>query len=297
LNTETSNAARAIDVAIVTYRSAPHIEACLETLRGDGELIMDVVVIDNDSPDQTPELVRERFPQVRLVEAGRNLGFGRAVNRVAQCLRSPYLLVLNADVRVERETISRLLDVLTKHSEVGVIGPTLLQEDGTIDHACRRSFPTVFGALGHFTGLGRRERAPHRLSQYRAPTVSGGGVDAINGAFMLFRRKAFDAVGGFDERYWMYMEDLDLCWRLRQAGWVTWYEPSVSAVHVKAGSSGRLRSPRLNAAFHYGMFRFYRTHYAPTRARAVNATVYAGIGAKLAVSLLRTELRRLAART
>jgi GT2 family glycosyltransferase len=112
-------------------------------------------------------------------------------------------------------------------------------------------------------------------------------VDAVNGAFMLIRREALDEVGLFDEGYWMYMEDLDLCWRFKQAGWQTWFEPSVTAIHGKGGSAGSYRSLRLNYAFHYGMFRFYRSHSAPERNPLLNAAVYAGIAVKLAASVVR----------
>jgi GT2 family glycosyltransferase len=112
-------------------------------------------------------------------------------------------------------------------------------------------------------------------------------VDAINGAFMLIRRRALDEVGLFDEGYWMYMEDLDLCYRFAQAGWRVWYEPSVAVLHTKGGTTGRRRTVRLNYAFHYGMFRFYRKFYARTRSPLVNAVVYAGIAAKLGISVVR----------
>ena len=102
---------------------------------------------------------------------------------------------------------------------------------------------------------------------------------------MLMRRAALQRVGLFDEGYWMYMEDLDLCYRFAQAGWVTWYEPSVTVHHLKAGTSGKHRSARLNYAFHYGMLRFYRAHYAAERNPLVNATVYAGIAVKLAAAV------------
>ena len=117
-------------------------------------------------------------------------------------------------------------------------------------------------------------------------------MDAVNGAFMLMRRAALDQVGLFDEGFWMYMEDLDLCYRLAQAGWITWYEPGVTVIHVKAGTSGKLRSFRLNRAFHYGMYRFYRKHYAPDHNPLFNLVIYAGILAKLTVTVVRTELRR-----
>src|SRR5262249_875092 len=114
------------------------------------------------------------------------------------------------------------------------------------------------------------------------PDVDSGEVDAVNGAFMLMRRSALDQVGLFDEGYWMYMEDLDLCFRLREAGWVAWYEPSVTVTHVKGGTTGGRRDPRLAYAFNRGMLRFYRKHYAPRRSAGVNGVVYAGIGVKLA---------------
>jgi GT2 family glycosyltransferase len=184
---------------------------------------------------------------------------------------------------------------MDEHRDVGISGPKLRRDDGTDDHAARRSFPTILGALGHFTRLGRRPLAPEPLSQYVAPDVAGP-VDAVNGAFMLVRRAALDQVGSFDEGYWMYMEDLDLCYRFREAGWLTWYEPSVVVWHVKHGTSGEFRSLRLNYAFHHGMFRFYRKHYARHRSRLTNAVVYVGIAVKLGASIVSTELRRAAAR-
>jgi len=109
---------------------------------------------------------------------------------------------------------------------------------------------------------------------------------------MLMRRKALDEVGLFDEGYWMYMEDLDLCYRFVQAGWTNWYEPDATVIHIKAGSSGQYRSPRLNYAFHYGMFRFYRKHYAKNANVLVRGTVYSGIAVKLGISLTRSAIRR-----
>jgi hypothetical protein len=181
---------------------------------------------------------------------------------------------------------------MDERPEIGISGPRLEQEDGTFDHASRRSFPTPLSALGHFTGVGRRRGASGALADYRAPQVEAGPVDAVNGAFMLMRRAALEEVGLFDEGYWMYMEDLDLCYRFARAGWVTWYEPAVTVIHVKAGTSGRDRAWPLNRAFHYGMYRFYRTHYAPDRGRLENAVVESGIAAKLLVSAARSAVRR-----
>jgi N-acetylglucosaminyl-diphospho-decaprenol L-rhamnosyltransferase len=252
----------------------------------------EIHVVDNASSDGTVEMIRTEFPDVRLTASQRNLGFGAASNIAIRQGRGRYVLVLNPDTRVTAGALDELLRLMDEQPEVGICGCRLVREDGSFDHASRRAFPTVTGALGHFLLVGRHPRAPKTLAQYRAPDVAGGPVDAVNGAFMLMRRTALDEVGLFDEGFWMYMEDLDLCYRFREAGWLTWYEPSVTVWHVKGGTSGPVRSARLNYAFHYGMYRFYRKHYAAHRSRAPNAVVYAGIVAKLALSVTRAALRR-----
>jgi GT2 family glycosyltransferase len=287
----------ALDVVVVSYRTPELLRECLRSLAQRDTTTQRVCVVDNASDDGSAALVSAEFPHVDLVSAPRNLGFAAAANTGIARGRAPYVLVLNPDTEVPAETLDALLALMEKKPDVGICGCKLVRPDGGLDHAARRSFPTIVGALGHFTGAGRIQGAPRALAQYRAPDVDGGPVDAVNGAFMLIRRAALEHVGGFDERYWMYMEDLDLCFRFAEAGWVTWYEPSVEALHVKAAASGRHRSPRLTLAFHSGMARYYRTHVAPRRSPIVNAVVYGGIATKLAVSLVRNTAARAIART
>jgi len=238
------------------------------------------------------ERVRSEFPEVELIASDENLGFSKANNLAIRRGNAPYVLALNPDTIIVEGALDHMLELMESNSSIGIAGCRLELEDGTFDHAARRSFPTPLGALAHFMGIGRSRRAPALLAQYRAPAIGSGPVDAVNGAFMLMRRSALDQVGLFDEGYWMYMEDLDLCYRFAQAGWTTWYEPSVKIVHIKAGSSGKYRKPRLNYAFHYGMFRFYRKHYAARQGVLKNAAVYVGIVLKLLVSVLRSGLAR-----
>jgi len=279
-----------LEVVIISYRCEPLLRNCLRSIHdhpaGGGTMVH---VVDNASGDGTAAMVRREFPAVGLIAAPRNIGFGAASNVVISGGDTPYVLCLNPDTRVTPGALDRMLNLMDEHPEVGISGCRLELENGAFDYAAKRSFPTPLSALGHFTGLGWRRNAGV-LAAYRAPEVESGPVDAVNGACMLIRRSALDQVGLFDEGYWMYMEDLDLCYRFAQAGWVTWYEPSVTVIHVKAGSSGRVRSPKLNYAFHYGMFRFYRKHYAATRSALVNAAVYAGIAVKLALSVSRAAL-------
>jgi GT2 family glycosyltransferase len=251
---------------------------------------MTVTVVDNDSGDGTAEMVEREFPEVKLIRAPGNVGFSAANNIAVRSTSSPYVLVLNPDTRVTEGALERVGAVLDRDRKVGIAGAKLVLEDGSLDHAAKRSFPTPLGALAHFTGVGRRPGASEKLSQYRAPERGddeAGSVEAVNGAFMMIRRAPLEQLGGFDEGYWMYMEDLDLCYRFDAEGWVTWYEPSATVVHVKAGTSGPIRNSRLNRAFHYGMLRFYRKFYAPHRPPIANGFVYLGIGVKTAVSLVR----------
>jgi len=281
-------------VVIVSYRSRELLRDCLDSLRvHPPERPIRVIVVDNDSGDGTAEMVAADYPEVVLHAADQNLGFAAATNLGARLGQAPYLLALNPDTRVTAGALETVLARVETHPEVAIAGPRLVREDGSLDHAAKRSFPTPLSALGHFSGIGRRPGASGRLAAYRAPEVESGPVDAVNGAFMLMRREAFERIGGFDEGYWMYMEDLDLCYRLAQAGRLTWYEPAAEVVHVKAGTTGGERSLRLNWAFHRGMYRFYRRNYAPRRSPLTNGAVYTGIALKLATALAQSVLRSL----
>jgi len=285
--------APALDIVIVSYRSPEMLRGCLSSLRSQAPARgARIWVVDNASRDGTVEMVRSEFPEVELIASDENLGFAKANNLAIRRGSAPYVLALNPDTIMVENALDHMLELMESNSSIGIAGCRLELEDGTFDHAARRSFPTPLGALAHFVGIGRSRRAPALLTQYRAPAIGSGAVDAVNGAFMLMRRSALDQVGLFDEGYWMYMEDLDLCYRFAEAGWITWYDPSVKVVHIKAGSSGKYRKPRLNYAFHYGMFRFYRKHYAATQGVLKNAAVYVGIVLKLLVSVLRSGLAR-----
>jgi N-acetylglucosaminyl-diphospho-decaprenol L-rhamnosyltransferase len=290
------NAPPSLDVVIVAYRCRDLLRICLASVfEHSPRRAMRVFVVDNASGDGTPAMVRETFPAVELLVNSSNRGFSAANNVAIRAGDGDYVLALNPDTELTAGALERLCALMDARPEVGICGPALVQADGSPDHAARRSFPTPLSALGHFSGIGRRRRSG-ALAAYRAPEVDSGPVDAVNGAFMLIRRLALDQVGLFDEGYWMYMEDLDLCYRFAEAGWTTWYEPSVRVGHLKAGTSGKHRSLRLNHAFHRGMARFYRAHYAADNNPLLNLAVYAGIALKLAASALRSAAARALAR-
>jgi hypothetical protein len=258
-------------------------------------------VVDSGSTDGTPDMVEAEFPEVTLMRRA-NIGFSAANNLVLADTPSPYILLLNPDTEVDEGTLDSSISRLEEDSSIGMVGCRLVTENGELDHACKRSFPTPLGALAHFTGLGRRRSSSLALSQYRAPELGEyepGEVDAVNGAYMMVRREALMEVGLLDEGYWLYMEDLDWCRRFWAAGWRVFYDPSGTALHVKGGSSDGRRRLLQEVAFHRGMGRFYRRFNAPGSPGALNLAVYLGIAAKLifalsksAVIALRGHLRR-----
>jgi GT2 family glycosyltransferase len=291
-----ASAPAGLEVAIVSHGAEGLLRRCLRSLAEyPTSSAMRVTVVDSGSPDSTPDMVEREFPQVRLVRC-ENIGFSAANNLVLRDSDAGAMLLLNPDTEVYAGTLDAALARLRSDERIGMVGCKLLTESGELDHACKRSFPTPLSALAHFTGIGRAAGASSALSQYRATHLGDdepGEVDAVNGAFMLCRAEAVREVGLLDEGYWLYMEDLDWCRRFWQAGWKVFYEPAGVALHVKGGSSDKRRAPKQEIAFHRGMGRFYRRFDAPEHNPLVNAVVYAGIGAKLAVSLTITASQRL----
>jgi N-acetylglucosaminyl-diphospho-decaprenol L-rhamnosyltransferase len=284
-----------LEVAIVSHGAEELLRRCLRSLRehsAAGE--MQVTVVDSGSPDGTPDMVEREFPEARLLRRG-NIGFSAANNLVLRDSDAAAVLLLNPDTEVYAGTLDAALARLRSEPRIGMVGCKLVTESGELDHACKRSFPTPLSALAHFSGVGRGGDASGALSQYRATHLGddeSGEVDAVNGAFMLCRTEAVREVGLLDEGYWLYMEDLDWCHRFWDAGWKVFYEPAGVALHVKGGSSAGRRAARQEIAFHRGMGRFYRRFDAAEHNPLLNAAVYAGVAAKLAVSLGRTAISR-----
>jgi GT2 family glycosyltransferase len=274
------------------------LRACLASLREHPPRTaeMKVHVVDNASADGTAQMVRDEFPEVELHALDFNSGFCFGNNFALRQVEAPFALVLNPDTEVYEGALDHMLALMRERPDVGMSSCRLVQPDGTLDHAAKRSFPTPVGALAHFLRVGRMRRAPSWLAQYRAPELGDydvGEVDAVNGAFMLVRTDALEQVGLFDERYWLYMEDLDWCFRFQRAGWKVLYDGRVSVMHVKGGATKvkRHRGLRHNLAFHRGMGRFYRKFYGGRRP-LLDLAVYLGIGAKFAVAFARSTAAR-----
>jgi GT2 family glycosyltransferase len=292
----TDSAAPALSVILVSFECRELLRDCLESLASERtRLALEVLLVDNGSRDGTLAMVDEEFSWVRVIARGRNLGFAKANNLATAAARGGHLLYLNPDTVIPPHTLAQAVAALDQHPEVGMLGCKLVRPDGTLDHACKRGFPTPLSSLYHFVGLTRLRPTSRRFAGYTAGWLGAneqGQVDAVNGAFMLVRRGALEAVGPMDETYWLYMEDLDWCYRFWQAGWPVLYWPEVKVIHAKGGSTPGSRPWRQNYAFHRGMWHFYRKHYAADRSPLVTLAVWIGIWTKLAVSATRSIVTR-----
>jgi N-acetylglucosaminyl-diphospho-decaprenol L-rhamnosyltransferase len=230
-----------IAIAVVSWNTRDLLDRCLRSIAADVEAgRAEAWVVDNASEDGSAELVRDEFPWARLVVSNENLGFGRAVNLVAANTDAAWLAAANADVEISTESLDALMAAAESDPHTGAAAPRLIRPDGHTQHSVY-SFPTLGFTLLFNSGLhnlvpGLGDRLC--LEGYWNPDRPRRVPWAI-GAFLLVRRDAWDQCGGFDERQWMYAEDLDLGWRLARHGWATRYVPDARVRHVGGASTSQ----------------------------------------------------------
>ena len=249
------NAPAAVPAVIVNYNSGSHLVHCVRSLRAEG--ITTVVVVDNDSHDGSVDALVAADPDVTVVHAGGNVGFGSGINRGAIKVDAEFMLVMNPDTVVEPGMVKALVASIDADPHVGIVGPLIETAEGDI-YPSARTFPTMADAVGHaFLGLVRPDnRFTRRYRMLDWDHAATRRVDWVSGACMLVRQTCFRELGGFDEAYFMYLEDVDLCWRARRAGWEVAYEPAARVVHVQ-GVSADLHPYRMIAAHHRSLLRFW----------------------------------------
>ena len=272
---------------VVNYNAKEYLLACIESLSDEG-LAM-VVVADSGSTDGSAQAVSERYPTVKWVPTGTNLGYGTAANIGAALVDGAYLLVSNADVVVEEGTVATLRRFLETNPQVAVVGPRIVDARGEL-YPSARHFPDMLEALGH--GIVGQFWAGNPFSRrYRMTDWDHSRrreVDWVSGAFFLARREAWDEVGGFDSTFFMYMEDVDLCWRLAGKGWSVAYEPAAQVTHIQGVSADR-HPYRMLFAHHVSMWRFAQRTTTGWR-RWVLPLVLLGLVVRLGMTMLRRAL-------
>jgi GT2 family glycosyltransferase len=289
------NPFRRVAVLIITYRTYPELRQCLTSLAPDAPAA-DVIVVDHASDAAEVARVRREFPSARVLVEPANAGFAAGVNRGARETAAEYLLLVNPDSTVERDLVARLTAWMDAHPDVGIVGPAIANPDGSMQASARR-FPDFTTAIaGRSSWLTRvlpqNPLTRHNLPYTTRPHGEAIDVDWVSGACMMIRRRAFDALGGMDEEFFLYWEDADFCRRAKQAGWRTVYLPIPGTVHI-GGASSRHASDAALAAFHDSAYRLFMKHTSAT-GRLFALLVRAALRVRLAVMrrLVRAKSRR-----
>ena len=243
-----------VAAVVVNHDAGDALLACVSSLRAEG--VRDVTVVDNDSSDGSTDALQAAHPGVRVVRAGTNLGYGAGANRGITACSSEFVLVANPDTAFHGGSVRTLVEVLGTDPTLAIVGPQLLEADGRRYPSARR-FPSFVDAAGHAVLAdlvpGNPFTRRYRMDDLDPQDVTP--VDWVSGACFLGRRRALVELGGFDEAYFMYAEDADLCWRARRAGWGVAYVPAAVVTHLQ-GISTAQRPFRMLVAHHRSVLRF-----------------------------------------
>ena len=261
-----------VAVVVVTFDSEATIEACLRSI-APAEAAQ-VVVVDNASGDRSVEAARAALPGAELIASSTNEGFGRGVNRGIEATSAPYILVLNPDAVLQPGALPEIVRFAEEHPKAGLVGPRLLNADGSLQHSCFKlpSLRMAFYGFFPLVPLDSSANGRYLSSEYERPHP----VEHLLGACVLVRRAAIDAVGPMDESFWMYFEETDWCRRMLMSGWQVLYTPSATVVHLGAHSTSR-EPERMSAAFHHSQARYFRKHHGWLGYLALKMITLAGV--------------------
>lgn len=276
----------------MNYNAGEYLARCVSSVvEAIGDLALDVLVVDNASHDGSARAAAASTPQIRLVENPTNRGLSAAWNQGARAVNAPWILFLNPDAEIQRGDLGAFVRVGEGRPDVALLGPVIRNSDGTI-YESGRPFPGVLQAVGHaFLGPfvpGNRFTGAYRQTSWDRSTERE--TDWVSGAAMLIRRSAFEQVGGFDEAFWLYGEELDLGTRLRDAGWKVLATPALEVLHVGGVSTGRSR--RTHVMHSQGVYRYYRKHRSTGWRRATLPLAWAVLRARAELVALRERVAR-----
>lgn len=243
-----------VDAVVVSYNTRDLLLRCIASMRADG--VERVVVVDNASTDDSVEAIRRAEPEVDLVASGRNAGFAGGVNQAVARTQSAYVLVTTPDVLVGAGSTQVLVAALDDAPDVGLVAPRIVTPDGRLYPSVRR-FPNLPDAIGHaflhfFWPTNPFSRRYRMLDWDHSAAAD---ADWVAGTHFLVRRAAWDQLAGFDEQFFMFVEDVDLCWRLHEAGWRVRYEPAAEVTHEVSSATNKVPY-RMIAAHHRSLYRF-----------------------------------------
>lgn len=282
-----------LSIVIVNYNTRALLEKCLLSVGRSGGLSdYEIFVVDNASTDGSSLMVEKRFPQVAIIKNSENLGFSKANNLAISKTKGRYILLLNPDTLVEKNTLSEMISFMDRNPEAGVATCRVELPSGRLDRDCRRSFPTPWVSFTHFSHLSKIFPKSKIFGRYQMTYKNEDKVEEIDscvGAFMIVRSEAQKEVGLLDENFFFYGEDLDWCFRFKEKGWKILYNPKVKIIHYKGASSGMKKTSKdvtsatreakrkALVASTEAMEVFYRKHYLKKYPKIVSFLIFGAV--------------------
>jgi GT2 family glycosyltransferase len=284
-----------ISIIIVNYNTKELLKQTIESvIATTKDIEYEIIVVDNASKDGSIEMVKEKFPSLRLIQNQYNLGFSKANNIGIKEAIGRYVLLLNSDTVVIEDCLRECIKYLDKNNEIGALGCRVELKNGELDRACKRGFPTPEASLYYLLKLDKLFKYSRKFGQYNLtylPDDEINDVDCLVGAFMMVRKEVIHKIGLLDEEFFMYGEDIDWCYRIKEAGWKNVYFPVVKIIHYKRASSSKRRFMTIYQ-FHRAMYLFYKKHYYNKYNFLVRWMVYSGIAVRLGITIMINLFKR-----
>lgn len=274
---------RDLSIIIVNWNTRDLLRDCINSvIKNTKDLDYEIYVVDNNSSDQSAEMVKEEFSEYKniiLLENKVNMGFAGANNQAIKISKGKAVLLLNPDTIVNGDVIKRTFDCLMSDEKIGVAGCKVLNPDGTLQLACRRMVPTPKDAFFKLFGISKFFKNNKKFARYNLTYISEDeflDVDSVSGAFLMIKREVIDKIGLLDEEFFMYGEEMDWCLRAKRAGYIVRYCPVGSIIHYK-GESSRKLGPKATYEFYRAMLIFYNKNNKENNFFIMNWLVYLGI--------------------
>lgn len=282
-----------LSIVIINFNTKRLTEDCVASIHSTARRIKyEIIIVDNSTKPAERYLPPENDERIRRVIT-ENKGFGNGCNVGMAQSRGRYLLMLNSDTIVHENTLDDSVAYMDAHGDIGALGVKILLRDGSVDHGCKRGFPTPSASLYYMLGFDRRHPGNPKYGAYRAthlPDDEINETDVVSGSYMLLRAELYEQTGGFDEAYFMYAEDIDLCYRIKELGWKIVYYPPVSILHLRGQSGLTAKNPVVVRHFYQSMLIFYNKHYRRKYSFFLTALVRLAVHAKMWLALLSAKL-------
>jgi GT2 family glycosyltransferase len=255
-----------LSIVVVNYNVKNLLKKCVESIfKYEKDTEFEVIVVDNNSKDYSQEMIKKDFPRLKLIENKRNLGFSRACNQGIKQSQGKYILLLNPDTELTPGGFKKMIDFMDSKPKVGICGPKMMDHEGNLQFSCR-SFPSYLTAISSSQSILNRVFPDNFLSQKyllkEQDHSQMSEVDWVSGSCLLAKREMFEKIGLLDERFYMYVEDVDLCYRAKKSGFSVFYFPQVVVIH-HIGKSTQKRKFAMLLEHHRSMYYFYRKHHNP----------------------------------